>query len=383
MPHILVISHTPHYLVKRKVVGWSSTVQELDYLARAFGPILHLAPLYSEAAPSNSIPYESDMVQLRPLPVVGGPGLSNKLDILRAFPQYARMIRQSLELVDIVQIRCPCHIGLVACPLVAWDRRVKRWAKYAGNWGASAGQPWSYRLQKLFLSRNLLRGPVTINGQWPDQPDHVHSFYNPSLTLNEVQQAAQLTKTKELTTPLRLLFVGRVETAKGVGTLLQIVAQLKQEGLKVHLDIIGDGPEKTQFEALMHQLTLEKQVLFHGWMTRSQLNAFYAQAHLFLLPSFSEGWPKVLSEGMAYGVVPLASNVSSIPQILTATGAGLTFAPVDVAGFAQAIVALSQNPRQWAEMAAKGRATAVDFTFETYTDHLSQIVPDLVPRVLL
>ena len=44
------------------------------------------------------------------------------------------------------------------------------------------------------------------------------------------------------------------------------------------------------------------------------------QAYLMLFPSESEGWPKVLSEGKAYGVVPVTSDVSSIPQYLREFG---------------------------------------------------------------
>ena len=72
----------------------------------------------------------------------------------------------------------------------------------------------------------------------------------------------------------------------------------------------------------------------------------YARSHFMLLPSScSEGWPKVLSEAMAYGVVPVASNVSCIPQILGATGSELTSEPGDLDGFAATVVRLASDPR--------------------------------------
>ena len=66
---------------------------------------------------------------------------------------------------------------------------------------------------------------------------------------------------------------------------------------------------------------------------------FYSPAHFFLLPSSSsEGWPKVLSEAMAYGVVPIASSISSIPQILREAGSGKTFPPDKIISFVNAIL---------------------------------------------
>ncbi len=44
----------------------------------------------------------------------------------------------------------------------------------------------------------------------------------------------------------------------------------------------------------------------------------------------SEGWPKILSEAMMFGVVPLASDISSIPQIFSSTGTGIAISPIDV-----------------------------------------------------
>lgn len=374
LKRLLVISHTPHYQQNGQIVGWGPTVQEIDYLARAFGPVVHLAPLYSDSAPVSSLPYTSGQVRLQPLPVAGGPGITNKLEILRVFPIYARAIRQALGEADVVQVRCPCNIGLVACPLVGRDKRVIRWGKYAGNWRAIQGQPWSYRVQRGFLAQGWLNGPVTINGAWPGQPAHVHSFYNPSLTGQEVQEAAAITASKTLSNPIQLLFVGRTERAKGLGLVIQMVAQLKQKGYAVWLDIIGDGPERSRFEVLVNELAVEDNVQFHGWLARPQLKPFYIKAHMLLLPSYSEGWPKVLSEGMAFGVVPIASAVSSIPETLRETGAGLSFPPLEINAFVSAVEMLIQNPEMWQEMANKGRAAAPAFTFETYVQRLGHIL---------
>ena len=53
---LLIISHTPHYLKEGQVVGWGSTVMEIDQLAKLFTEVTHLAPLHDGETPALSEP---------------------------------------------------------------------------------------------------------------------------------------------------------------------------------------------------------------------------------------------------------------------------------------------------------------------------------------
>lgn len=53
-----------------------------------------------------------------------------------------------------------------------------------------------------------------------------------------------------------------------------------------------------------------------GAVKRSELNDVYAQSHILLLPSRSEGFPKVLSEAIAFGCIPVVANVSALSQFI-------------------------------------------------------------------
>jgi glycosyltransferase involved in cell wall biosynthesis len=93
---------------------------------------------------------------------------------------------------------------------------------------------------------------------------------------------------------------------------------------------------------------------------------YFGAAHFILLPSRSEGWPKALSEAMAYGAVPVAAAVSSIPQILRATGAGVALLPDDTDGMAGAIARLAADPAAWSAASRAGVAAARLFTYRAY-----------------
>jgi glycosyltransferase involved in cell wall biosynthesis len=239
--------------------------------------------------------------------------------------------------------------------------------KYAGNWRPQSPESWSYTFQRWWLNKGWQRGVVTVNGEWPQQPHHVNSFLNPCLTETELIAGRTAAAEKQLTSPLRLLYVGRLEETKGVGRAIEIMRLLRQRGVAVVLDLVGDGAERPIFEDLVAQHGLGAHIIFHGWVARTQLGPLFARAHLMLFPSScSEGWPKVLSEGMAYGVVPLAGDVSSIPQFLQRFGTGRSFAPTDLTAFVEAVVWFEQHPELWQEESANGVGAAKLFSYQNY-----------------
>jgi glycosyltransferase involved in cell wall biosynthesis len=374
---LLVISHTPHYKLEDCLVGWGPTIREVDCLAGLFDEVVHVAPLHAEAAPISSLPYNSHRVRFRAIPPVGGESFRDKIDILKELPKYLKAIYQEIHLADVVQVRCPANVSLVAIVVAALLRHPNwRWVKYAGNWQPDGREPWSYTFQRWWLQRGFHRGVVTVNGRWPGQPQHVYSFLNPSLTARELELARAAGGLKDLTFPLKLLFVGRVEAAKGAGRVLLVADELRQRGIPFRIDFVGDAPERLTFEDWARARGLDPWVTFHGWQSRQTLAGFYAKAHFLVFPSVSEGWPKVLSEAMAYGVVPLAGAVSSIPQILAETGAGLAIPPLDISGFVKALEDYAASPDLWKLASRAGMAAAGKFTYEHYLQQLNRMFQD-------
>ena len=368
----------PHYYRNQQIVGWGPTVQEIDALATIIDEIVHLGCMHKTPAPTSSLPYQSNRIRFIPLQAVGGEKFSNKMDVLRRSPEFIAAIKKWLPWGDVIHVRCPANIPLIALTILATSKVPKyRWVKYAGNWRPAGKEAWSYTFQRWILKNNLHHGLVTINGEWTDQSKHVHSFYNPSFTMLQKNIAFQCARTKELKPPYYFLFVGRMESAKGMGTVLDVASKIKESKFAFRLDLIGDGPERVEFENMANCLNLLSHVHFHGWLPRSEIDEFYRKAHFILLPSSaSEGWPKVLSEGMAYGVVPLASNVSSIPQILSKLGTGVSLHRDAVQDFASAILNYINNPVRWETERNSGMAAAALFTYESYLDAVKKMFQD-------
>jgi glycosyltransferase involved in cell wall biosynthesis len=249
-------------------------------------------------------------------------------------------------------------------------RAPRRWIKYAGNWQPAREDVLTYKFQRWILQRGFVRGIVTINGRWRAQAEYIHSFYNPSFS---VEALSTMPPRNQFAFPVCLLFVGSINQTKGAGRALEIALRLLASGINLEMDVIGDGDLRSELQTRTMQAGWQGQIHFHGWLPRESVFRFYKRAHFILLPSRTEGWPKVLSEAMAYGVIPLAGNVSSIPQTLQEFKTGMVLNPYDIPAFVAAIHSYLEDPGRWERESGAARQAAKHFTYEAYLDHLRKI----------
>lgn len=369
--NLLIISYTSHYIRDGMIVGWGPTIVEIDYISKIFTKIVHVAPLFKEPAPPSALPYTSDRVQFRPVPPSGGKKLLEKIGILKAVPYYLMATIEEMREADVIHVRCPANISLLTIILLTLMPRPRiRWVKYAGNWKPKEHGPLSYTFQRWWLRKNMHRGAVTINGKWPDQPKHIYTFFNPSFSQDEIENFKNTGNRKEIKPPYYLLFVGSLTKNKGPAKVLHIARELKNKAIPFEIHFAGDGPDRESLELWANAHGLSSHVVFHGFMPKYALADFYAKAHFLVSPSSSEGWPKVLSEAMAYGTIPITSSVSCIPQVLAEIGAGKALPPNDVNAFVNAILGYIAHPDRWEAEKCAAIQSANKFTYEKYLNEL-------------
>jgi len=373
---LLIISNMEHYRnLDGSIWGWGPTVQEINQLATLFGSVTHIGCLHEGLPSKSSLPYTIKNLEFIPLPPSGGPRLLDKLGILRLAPTYLLTMWRELRKADVIHIRCPANIPLLAIILLSFfPVPKKRWIKYAGNWNPGRIDRISYAFQRWWLRNNFARSLVTVNGDWPQQPKHIYCFFNPCLSEQDLLDGKRIAKNKSLTLPLRLIFIGGLNTSKGAGRAIRILAMFRAEGIEAFLDLIGDGPERPIFERLATDLSMRGYLNFHGWMKRTDLGPLLAKSHCILLPSATEGWPKVLSEAMAYGVVPLAGAVSSIPQYLRQFGCGSAIPADDLAGYVRTLKRYIEYPEIWREESLNGVTAAHHFSYTSYLCAVSRLM---------
>ncbi|MEZ5329335.1 MAG: glycosyltransferase family 4 protein [Verrucomicrobiales bacterium] len=305
-----ILSHTEHCLIDGVWNGLSPTVREIDHVSSCFDEVVHAACGYPKLEGYQLQPYNATNVRFVPLRPSGGARLLDKLGIvLSASSNLAAMLRVARE-CDVVQVRLPTGMGIYLLPALRLAGISNVWAKYAGNW-IQERPPLSYAFQRWWLGR-LFNGPVTINGNWPGMESHFLAFENPCLTEHEITLARTQSRARKAEVPVRFCFVGRLERAKGIERIVQALGCVAAKERIEAVHFVGDGAERSHWEKVARDTGVR--CVFHGALGRDALSQIYANSHYLLLPSDSEGFPKVIAEAAAFGVIPVVSAVSAIPQ---------------------------------------------------------------------
>ena len=112
----------------------------------------------------------------------------------------------------------------------------------------------------------------------------------------------------------KMLFVALLSPQKGVPYLLQALAQLKQKRQDFVLDIVGDGPNREEYEKLSKELGLGEIVEFHGLKTKLKIAEFMRNSDFFVQPSLYETFGVVYIEAMACGKPIIATQLSVLQE---------------------------------------------------------------------
>src|SRR5690348_2759301 len=118
--------------------------------------------------------------------------------------------------------------------------------------------------------------------------------------------------------PRRIVAVGRLARDKGFAVLLRAARLLRDRGVSVEVDVIGDGPAGGPLRALAGQLDIADHVRFRGWLPFDRVRRAMSEATVLVHPSdrLGDGLPNVLREAMAVGTPLIASRVAGIPEAL-------------------------------------------------------------------
>ncbi len=170
---------------------------------------------------------------------------------------------------------------------------------------------------------------------------------------------------------LRLINIGRLVSVKGHDILLEALYHVRQQGFSVQLQIIGDGPLRSELEGLALRLNLVDCVEFLGAQSQEQVCQNLNEADVFIMPSRSEGFAVACLEAMAMELPVIASNVTGFPEAITENVTGLLVQVENTESLAEAIIWMIQHPEQRLVMGKQGRATVLArFTREKVTSGL-------------
>jgi glycosyltransferase involved in cell wall biosynthesis len=213
---------------------------------------------------------------------------------------------------------------------------------------------------------------VTVYGEWPDQPAHVIPFFTSVLEEPHMDRARRAAPRPRSATPT-VLFVGRLTRAKNVDVLLSAFAAVRRRRQRLRLVIVGDGPERARLEAQARTLGVEADVTFSGGVSFDRVIEHYEDSDVLVLASDTEGWPKAITEAMAFGLVCIGSDCGLVPRILGG-GRGIVVPPRDAAALAESLHRIAAAPDDFVGMRARAAAWAQQYSIDTLRTELDRLL---------
>lgn len=145
--------------------------------------------------------------------------------------------------------------------------------------------------------------------------------------------------------PLRVIFVGRIETNKGVYLIPALAQRLcAEEQRQIHFDVCGDGSQLEMLRQTIESQNLNPWVTVHGYCDLQTLSRLYSESHVVFVPTqsdFIEGFNKVVAEGVLANRPVVASRVC--PAVDMLEEAVIAIDPDDLEGYYEAIVRLYED----------------------------------------
>jgi glycosyltransferase involved in cell wall biosynthesis len=366
VPNLLIISHTEHFKTdKGNIVGWEPTIREINSLIRIFDKIYHIAPLYNTNPHRANSTYTKNIIFI-PIKPSGGNNIIDKIKILFFIPNNLFTIIRMINKVDWIHFRSPANLGLYVLPLLSLLRKKRKWVKYAGNWKQN-DIPVSYALQRWWLRNNFQNSIVTINGIWKKQPKHLVSFLNPCINDDELNEANSIGIAKSFNFPIKICFVGRLDQNKGYLRLIKVLKTISYVSWIDKINFVG-GFENDHIP----NTTIDNKINFCGWLNREKLNNIYQISHFIILPTSSEGFPKVLAEAGAFGCIPIVSNLSPVNQVIINDHNGFLLFDLSIESIRECLLQIPTKKNQLKRMSKNIINISNQFTYRKYTEAINR-----------
>jgi glycosyltransferase involved in cell wall biosynthesis len=188
-----------------------------------------------------------------------------------------------------------------------------------------------------------------------------------------VPDAGALLKRLDQTQPPNLqlkrpifLYVGRITVRKGIKTLLEACALLKNQGyVDYSLLIVGKGDQREELETFIKQYDFEEQVTWAGWVEYGNLGAYFQQADIFVFPTFEDVWGMVVPEAMVLGKPVLCSKGAASCELIMSGENGYIFDPSSAQELAEKMQVFIDHPDLIESMGERSRQIISQKTPET------------------
>ena len=174
-----------------------------------------------------------------------------------------------------------------------------------------------------------------------------------------------------------IMYAGNVKPHKNLERLIDAFVTVRSRGFD-DVGLLLSGSAVSQYATLrraVHRYNLHKHVRFLGYQTTETLAVLYRLADVFVFPSLYEGFGLSPLEALASGTPVVASNVSSLPEVLG--DAAVLVDPLDATAIAEGIMRVLEDADLRADLHRRGLARAGHFSWEQSVKRTRRIYAEI------
>ena len=393
-----IITHVQHIKGDNQYFGYAPYIREMNIWLKYVDEVIIVAPLVDRELNPIHEKYNHSHVNFRQVEEFDITSIANVFKTMARLPKIVTQVYKAMSQADHIHLRCPGNMGLIGAMVQILFPKKPKTAKYAGNWDPNAKQPFTYKLQRWILSNTFLTKnmQVLVYGEWPNQTKNIKPFFTATYSVDEIQNSefriqnelslraksrttenslnsARLDKIEVDFPPTSFLFVGTLSKGKQPLYAIQLVEKLYQQGKKVRLNLYGDGILRPTLETYIEEYNLQDIVFLRGNQSKEMVLKAYQTSHFLILPSKSEGWPKVVAEAMFWGCVPIVFQVSCVPYMLGYGERGIQLKEQLETDVSQ-VMSVLNDELLYQKMASEGQNWSRQFTTDKFEIEIKKLL---------
>lgn len=246
-----------------------------------------------------------------------------------------------------------------------------------------------------------LRGKLSFAGMWlllnlvdrlATGPEAMVAYYSAQYGLsaskiimlyNDIDTEVSNSTPVSAEFPSKVLLVHRLspvrETHRYFPALLEALENYGSiAGVALTLDVCGDGPERARLESLALRAGAHLDVRFHGALPQRELGAFYKAADIFVMPSYREGFPRVMLEAMAYGLPIVATDAGGTRDLCGPIQRKYIVDRLDEMAFRRAVERLLSSAKERRALSVENRVTIQRFSTPAVAQMYDKVLAELL-----
>lgn len=168
--------------------------------------------------------------------------------------------------------------------------------------------------------------------------------------------------------------------SKGHDIVIRAVKRLRDRGLNVKVEFVGDGPKREFFENMARELGIEDYVEFTGLLSSPQeVRRVLIESDLLMFPTIGEGLPRTIIEAMAVGLPCLSTAVNGIPELLEKE---YLIDQQDVKGFADKSAEILTDESKYKKISERNICKAHEYENSVLTERRNEFYRKLLGLVI-